>query len=122
MKVVQPDGEVTKSGGQVVKNVSGYDMSRLHIGGLGTLGTILEASSAHAPTDVRKDGVGYIQFPPNGNGHRVRVFNSQVMPLALTGSMTPPRSGVASKWAARVPGSLFAWADDRERSTARSTR
>ena len=37
MKVVQADGKVTRSGGQVVKNVSGYDMARLHIGGLGTL-------------------------------------------------------------------------------------
>ena len=32
MKVVQADGTVTKSGGQVVKNVSGFDMARLHIG------------------------------------------------------------------------------------------
>ena len=38
MKIVQPDGRITKSGGQVVKNVSGYDMSRLHIGALGSLG------------------------------------------------------------------------------------
>ena len=41
MKVAQADGRVTKSGGQVVKNVSGYDMARLHIGGLGTLGIIV---------------------------------------------------------------------------------
>ena len=49
MKVVQPDGRITKSGGQVVKNVSGYDMSRLHIGGLGSLGLILEASFKLTP-------------------------------------------------------------------------
>ena len=49
MKVVQADGVVTKSGGQVVKNVSGYDMARLHIGGLGTLGVIVEVSVKLTP-------------------------------------------------------------------------
>ena len=49
MKVVQADGTITKSGGQVVKNVSGYDMSRLHIGGLGTLGIISEVAFKLTP-------------------------------------------------------------------------
>ena len=44
MKIVQADGTVVKSGGQVVKNVTGYDMAKLHIGGLGTLGVIEEVS------------------------------------------------------------------------------
>ena len=44
MKTVHPDGVISKSGGQVMKNVSGYEMSRLHIGGLGTIGVISEVS------------------------------------------------------------------------------
>ena len=32
MQVVQSHGKLVKSGGRVVKNVSGYDMARLHIG------------------------------------------------------------------------------------------
>ena len=44
MKVAGSDGEVTKSGGRVVKNVTGFDLAKLHIGALGTLGVILEVS------------------------------------------------------------------------------
>ena len=44
MRVASPDGEITKSGGRVVKNVTGFDIAKLHIGALGTLGVILEAS------------------------------------------------------------------------------
>ena len=37
-------GQVLHFGGQVVKNVAGYDVSRLMAGSLGTLGLILELS------------------------------------------------------------------------------
>jgi len=39
----QADGRVIKAGGKVVKTVAGYDMCRLLIGSLGTLGVIVEA-------------------------------------------------------------------------------
>ena len=43
LRFVQADGRVIKAGGKVVKNVAGYDMCRLLIGSLGTLGVIVEA-------------------------------------------------------------------------------
>lgn len=42
--VVQADGTVWKSGGMVVKNVSGYDLHKLLVGSLGSLGVIVEAN------------------------------------------------------------------------------
>lgn len=43
------NGEVLSFGGQVMKNVAGYDVSRLLAGSLGTLGVILEASLKVTP-------------------------------------------------------------------------
>jgi glycolate oxidase FAD binding subunit len=49
MRVVLADGTLAKSGGRVVKNVTGYDMHKLHIGALGTLGVITEVTFKLAP-------------------------------------------------------------------------
>lgn len=44
IRVVHADGAVTKGGAKVVKSVSGYDMNKLYVGSLGTLGIIVEAT------------------------------------------------------------------------------
>jgi glycolate oxidase FAD binding subunit len=49
MRAVQADGRIIKAGGRVVKNVAGYDLSRLFIGSLGSLGVIVEACFRLAP-------------------------------------------------------------------------
>jgi glycolate oxidase FAD binding subunit len=44
IRVALPDGTLASAGGRVVKNVSGYDLMKLHYGALGTLGVIVAAS------------------------------------------------------------------------------
>jgi len=44
IRVALPDGTLAAGGGRVVKNVSGYDMMKLHHGALGTLGVVVAAS------------------------------------------------------------------------------
>ena len=44
VKVMDGEGRVLNFGGQVMKNVAGFDVSRLMVGSLGTLGLILEVS------------------------------------------------------------------------------
>lgn len=49
MKMVLASGEAIKAGGKVVKNVAGYDMCKLFVGSLGTLGIITEVTFKMAP-------------------------------------------------------------------------
>jgi glycolate oxidase FAD binding subunit len=44
MKVVEIDGRISKAGGRVVKNVTGYDLQKLYTGSLGSLVIIAEIS------------------------------------------------------------------------------
>ncbi len=44
MRVVTGDGVVVRTGGRVVKNAAGYDLAKLFIGSLGTLGIIVEVN------------------------------------------------------------------------------
>ena len=85
MQVAQADGRLTRSGGQVVKNVSGYDMARLHVGGLGTLGVITEVSFKLTPMP-RRESTLVAQFKSYADcaDAAMCVFNSGAMPLAMT--------------------------------------
>ena len=85
MKVAMANGAVVKSGGEVVKNVSGYDMARLHLGGLGTLGIIGEVSFKLTPLP-RQERTLVATFASMENciGAGVDIFQSHATPLSLT--------------------------------------
>jgi glycolate oxidase FAD binding subunit len=49
--VVRPDGTPARGGGKVVKNVAGFDLPKIMVGALGTLGAIASATFRVHPAD-----------------------------------------------------------------------
>ena len=56
------DGEIAKAGGMVVKNVAGYDLSKLLSGSFGSLGVIVSATFKLAPVPPASRTVA-VEFP-----------------------------------------------------------
>lgn len=53
MTLVLADGSIVKSGGKVVKNVAGYDLHKLMIGGFGTLAVVASVNFRLHPLEKR---------------------------------------------------------------------
>lgn len=84
IKVVHADGQATKAGGKVVKNVAGYDLSKLYIGSLGTLGVILEASFRLHPLPERQATLwASFASPAPAMGTANQLLRSSLGPSAL---------------------------------------
>ena len=83
-RVVGADGVITRSGGRVVKNVTGYDLHKLHIGAFGSLGIVTEASFKLRP---RPDISAAFVFPcasvEEAHALLLRVYDSKLRPVAL---------------------------------------
>jgi glycolate oxidase FAD binding subunit len=57
IRVVGAGGALVSGGGRVVKNVAGYDLPKLHVGALGTLGVIVEATFKVRPRPAREEAL-----------------------------------------------------------------
>lgn len=84
MTVVRPDGVVARSGGRVVKNVAGYDLAKLHVGGYGTLGVIASAAFRLHPLPP---ALRTLEASPRSTGEAERILSalrrSTVVPAAV---------------------------------------
>ncbi len=84
LEVVLADGEVIRTGGRVVKDVMGYDLTRLMVGSEGTLGIITEATLRLRPRPAPKTTL-LAFFPSVGHaGDAVsRLIAAGVTPVTL---------------------------------------
>jgi glycolate oxidase FAD binding subunit len=83
-KVLTGKGEVIEFGGRVIKNVAGYDVSRLMVGAMGTLGVILEVSLKVLPVPEREITLA---MPAHIN-EALDIMNARAgQPLPLSGAV-----------------------------------
>ncbi|WP_226704276.1 FAD-binding protein [Microbulbifer elongatus] len=61
-RLINGRGEIINFGGQVMKNVAGYDLARLQVGALGTLGAILDVTLRLQP---RVEDTASVSFSVN---------------------------------------------------------
>lgn len=84
MRVALADGRVVKSGGRLVKNVTGFDLFRLHCGARGSLGVIVEASLRLFPAP-QSEALALVRAPDLGEALALadQVRRGPVRPLAM---------------------------------------
>ncbi|MEO7496133.1 MAG: glycolate oxidase subunit GlcE [Massilia sp.] len=76
-------GEVLTFGGQVMKNVAGYDVSRMLAGSLGTLGLMLEHSVKVLPRPVRETTLRFDMSEIEAIA-RLNAWGGQPLPLSAS--------------------------------------
>ena len=91
MTMVLADGTVIRSGGTVVKNVTGYALEKLYVGSLGTLGVIVEATVKLAPLPAEERTL-VVWFP--------RIQHACQAAVGLARSGIAPRSVEVLNWPA----------------------
>jgi glycolate oxidase FAD binding subunit len=84
VKVVTASGEVVRCGGKVIKNVAGYDLKKLYVGALGTLGVITELTFRLYPLPASEQTfVASFKKIKNAAELVGRILGSELLPYAI---------------------------------------
>ncbi|RFU71185.1 FAD-binding oxidoreductase [Peribacillus saganii] len=81
LRMIYPDGTIIRAGGRTVKNVAGYDMNKLFIGAMGTLGVISEVTLKLRPL-AKFESLVLLTFPET-NSEQVRTFATSLLDSML---------------------------------------
>ncbi len=84
IRLVAPNGDILGSGGKTVKNVSGYDVSKLMVGSLGTLGILCEMTIRMLPLPEKMETL-LISFNNFSDAYEFaeRIFQTTLLPAAV---------------------------------------
>jgi glycolate oxidase FAD binding subunit len=81
--VAYPSGKVARAGGKVVKNVAGYDLMKLHIGALGTLGLVAEVNfKVQAQPEAQASLLGHFEASQPAIEAATRLAHQYLAPSA----------------------------------------
>ena len=81
VRCINGRGQVLRFGGEVVKNVAGFDVSRLMVGALGTLGVLLDTSIKLLPRPESEQTVVFDAMTPK-DLERARDWSAHGLPLS----------------------------------------
>jgi glycolate oxidase FAD binding subunit len=125
VKLVDGRGRLVQFGGQVMKNVAGYDISRLAAGSLGTLGLIAEASVKVLPR-AQAEITRELDLPQAGALEAMNRWAGQPLPVSatawrddrlyvrLSGAMAGVRAAAASIGGRELGDAAAFWSALRE--------
>lgn len=82
-KLLDGKGEVLRFGGQVMKNVAGYDVSRMLAGSLGSLGLLLEVSVKVLPKPFAETTL-CLELPETDAIRKLNDWGGQPLPLSAS--------------------------------------
>ncbi|WAK00641.1 glycolate oxidase subunit GlcE [Methylobacter sp. YRD-M1] len=80
-KLINGKAEIVSFGGEVMKNVAGYDISRLMVGAMGTLGVLLEISLKVLPLPALEQITCFELEPADAIGKMAKLA-SQSLPVS----------------------------------------
>lgn len=83
VKLIDGTGQVLEFGGQVMKNVAGYDVSRLMAGSLGTLGVLAEVTLKVLPRPVAEQTLVF-EMDEKSAVARLNDWGAQPLPISAS--------------------------------------
>jgi len=84
VKMLDGRGDVLQFGGRVIKNVAGFDVSRVLVGSLGTLGVLLEVSIRVMPMFATEATLAFEHATADAHIRWVNELGSQPLPISAT--------------------------------------
>ena len=91
--LLDASGTVLRFGGEVMKNVAGYDVSRLLAGSMGIFGPMLEVSLKVAPLPLAEETLQF-EVDEAGALSRFNAWRSQPLPISATSWLEQEGRGV----------------------------
>lgn len=124
-RLINGKAEITQFGGEVIKNVAGYDISRLMVGAMGTLGILLDISLKVLPLPEIEETVCF-DLDEAAALEKMQSLSALCLPLSglcyeqsrlyvrLSGSENTVRAAVIKLGGELLSNSQKFWTDIRE--------
>lgn len=127
VRMINGRGEVLRFGGEVMKNVAGFDASRLMVGAMGTLGVLLDISMKVLPRPETEETLVFELAAPAAITQMTQwagqplpisaaCHDGQRLHLRLSGAAAGVTAALQRLGGERLPGAAAFWRSVRELS------